>query len=65
MSLDVKQLFGIAQLQNLPVQAETAETVETGGIFAHKKVAPPPPPPPPQPEKITVTASVQCAFHIQ
>lgn len=65
MSLDVKQLFGIAQLQNLPVQAEMAETVETGGIFAHKKVAPPPPPPPPQPEKITVTASVQCAFHIQ
>lgn len=66
MSLDVKELFGVAQLQNLSVVADMAEVAETGGggIF-HKKAPPPPPPPPPQAEKITVTASVQCAFQIQ
>jgi uncharacterized protein YggE len=66
MSLDVKQLYGVAQLQNLPVVADMAEVAETngGGLF-RKKAPPPPPPPPPQPEKIAVTASVQCAFQIQ
>ena len=65
MSLDVRQLYGVAQLQNLPISAETMETSTEGGLFRRKKIPPPPPPPPPQPEKITVTASVQCAFQIQ
>src|SRR3954452_17846086 len=67
MSVDVKQLFGVAQLQNLPVTVEGAEvSAESGGggIFHRDKLAAPPPPPPP-PQKITVRASVQCAFQIQ
>lgn len=66
MSLDVKQLYGVAQLQNLPSVAETVEVSGAGGgLFERKKAVPPPPPLPPQPEKITVRASVQCVFQIQ
>jgi hypothetical protein len=66
MSVDVHQLLGVAQLQELPMNFETAELAETGGgVFGRKKLAPPPPPSPPTPEKITVSASVQCAFQIQ
>ena len=66
MSLDVKQLLGVAELQNVGTTAETVEvSAGGGGVFSHKKASPPPPLPPPQPEKITVTASVQCAFQIQ
>jgi uncharacterized protein len=62
MSLDVKQLYGVATLEPL---ATSTETVETSGLFSARKMAPPPPMPPPQPQKITVSASVQCAFQIQ
>lgn len=67
MSLDVQQLFGVAQLQNLYVATETSEISadRNGGLFDHHKAAGPPPPPPPTPQKITVRASVQCAFQIQ
>jgi uncharacterized protein len=67
MSLDVQKLFGVAQLQNLTVDTETAEISadRSGGFFDHRKAAPLPPPPPPTPQKITVRASVQCAFQIQ
>ena len=67
MSLDVKQLYGVAQIQ----ASQVSELVDIsagagGGLFWNKAPAPaPPPPPPPQPEKITVTAYVQCAFQIQ
>jgi uncharacterized protein YggE len=64
-SLDVRQLVGVAQFQ-LSAMTETVE-VESG-FFGHaKKPAAPPPPPPPvaHPEKITVSATVQCAFQIQ
>jgi uncharacterized protein len=66
MSLDVQHLVGVAQLQNLPMTYETLEVSSGGGggLFSKNKVAPPPPPPPPQPQKITVQASVQCAFQI-
>ena len=66
MSLDVKQLLGVAQLQTIGSSYETMEVAEktNGGIFSHQKAVSPPPPPP-APEKITVTASVQCAFQIQ
>lgn len=63
-SLDVKQLIGIAQIQALAL----TESVEvSSGLFSHAKKAVPPPPPPPvaHPEKITVSATVQCAFQIQ
>ena len=71
ISLEVHNLIGIAQIQSLPydVYAYASETTERssggGGIFAAKKMAPPPPPPPVQPEKITITASVQCVFGIE
>jgi hypothetical protein len=66
MSLDVKQLVGVARLETLPY-LDTSVDEESNGIFAHRKAAPPPPPPPPpqRPEKITISASVQCAFQIQ
>jgi uncharacterized protein YggE len=64
MSLDVRQLYGVAQLQTLNGVAENVEVSSGVGLFA-RKMAPPPPPLPPQPEKIKVTASVQCAFQIQ
>jgi uncharacterized protein YggE len=62
-SLDVKQIVGIARLDVLSL----AETVDITRGFAGKTMAaaPPPPPPPPRPEKITVSATVQCAFQIQ
>jgi uncharacterized protein YggE len=60
MSLDVKQVYGVARLESI---GTTMEAVEVNGGFAERKSSPPPPPPPPQ--KITVSASVQCAFQIQ
>jgi uncharacterized protein YggE len=70
VSLEVRDLIGIAQIQSLPYDAYNYETTERssggGGIFAAKRMAPPPPPPPPvQPEKITTTASIQCVFSIE
>jgi hypothetical protein len=69
MNLDVRALTGIATLQPWDTLGGVAETVELsagGGLFSHKRVAPPPPPPLPtaRPEKIAVTATVQCAFQI-
>lgn len=71
MSVDVKQLVGVAQLQTMTnyaalesVQVSAVGGGSGGGFFSHK-AAPPPPLPPPQPQKIAVSASVQCAFQIQ
>lgn len=66
MSLDVKQLVGVAQLQSLPLYG-TSESlqVSSGGGFLDKQRSSYPPPPPPQPQKIAVSASVQCAFQIE
>ena len=60
MSLDVKQVYGVARLETF---ATATETVDINGAFRERKAAPPMPPP--QPQKITVSASVQCAFQIQ
>jgi uncharacterized protein YggE len=66
MSLDVRQLYGVAELQTLPNVSETVEAYgEPRSGLLGRKMSAPPPPPPPQPEKIAVTASVQCAFQIQ
>ena len=61
MSLDVKQLYGVATLETL---ATTTETEEPSGVFRARKVAPAPMPSKKK-KKITVSASVQCAFQIQ
>jgi uncharacterized protein len=68
-NLDVKQLAGVASMDVFSVvgyRANESTTDSTrGGLWSAHKEAPPPPPPPPQPEKITVSATVQCAFQIQ
>lgn len=65
-SLDVKQLVGVARLETYPGMAQSVEVTRGGGgLFGAHKAAPPPPPPPANPEKITVSATVQCAFQIQ
>lgn len=65
MSLDVKQLVGVAQLQSM--QYSTTESIVADSVSslgkAKREVAPYMPPP--QPQKIAVSASVQCAFQIQ
>jgi uncharacterized protein YggE len=71
MSLDVKQLFGVAQMESYDyLNGSVTDRESSGGGFGlfAKKMAPPPPPPPPpvaHPQKISVTATVQCAFQIQ
>lgn len=67
MSLDVKQLAGVAQLQSFPSYATTESIMvaSLSGGASKQKHEVPPPPPPPQPQKIAVSASVQCAFQIQ
>ena len=66
VNLEVSQLIGVEQIQQLQsYQTDRSESVN-GGIFggAHK-MAPPPPPPPVRPEKITISANVQCVFEIE
>lgn len=69
-NIDVKQLTGLQEMNVYAMRQYAAtETVEVsaggggGGWGAHKKEASPPPPVP-QPEKISVSATVQCAFQI-
>lgn len=75
VSLEVRNLIGIAQIQSLPYDVYANESGErsrdsgersrdSGGLFSMRKMAPPPPPPV-QPGKITITASVQCVFQIE
>lgn len=69
-NLDVKQLAGVSRMDvyGLAGYSGLAQTVEvsSGGSGGYPKKMPAAPPPPiPQPEKITVSATVQCAFQIQ
>ncbi|HXN23702.1 MAG TPA: SIMPL domain-containing protein [Candidatus Dormibacteraeota bacterium] len=61
-SLDVKQIVGVVRLETSMI-----ETVDiTSGVLGKARAAlPPPPSPMPRPQKITVSATVQCAFQIQ
>lgn len=69
VNLDVKNLITTSVIRPMAYAQEV--TVETssgggGGIFgAHKAPPAPPPPPPVQPEKISVNATVPCAFAIE
>jgi uncharacterized protein YggE len=74
VSLEVRNLIGIAQIQSLPYEVYAYESGERsggsgGGLFsigmAKKAVPPPPPPPPVQPGKIIISATVQCVFGIE
>jgi uncharacterized protein YggE len=63
MNLDIKQLYGVAQLPQ-PIAPAVAEfTLEAQA----RNELPPPglPLPPLVPEKVTISATVQCAFQIQ
>src|SRR5260370_9544536 len=69
VNLEVSQLVGVAQIRDL-YSFETLESINGpnagGGLFGHAKAAPPPPPPPPvRPEKITISANMQCLFEIE
>jgi uncharacterized protein YggE len=68
-SLDVKQLVGVTQIQveQLIASEEIQSVAVSGNDRKTKAYTPPPPPPMPQvrPQKITVSASVQCAFEIK
>jgi uncharacterized protein len=71
VSLEVRNLIGIAQIQSLSYDASLSEGNDRsggsgGGLFSTAKRAQPPPPlPPVQPGKITITAIVQCVFGIE
>jgi uncharacterized protein YggE len=63
-TVDVSQVHSIV---NLPLGSVSAivETVDTSnGFFGKAKIASPAPPPVSRPEKITLTATIQCAFQI-
>lgn len=69
-NLDVKQLAGVSrmdvyQLAQFSTAMTQTVTVSGAGGGAYPKKAPPSAPPLPQPERITVSATVQCAFQIQ
>lgn len=63
-SLDVRQLMGVARLESAQMMTQTVEVSNGAFLSRRRAVAPPPPPPPVSPEKITVSATVQCAFQI-
>jgi uncharacterized protein YggE len=69
VSLEIHNLIGISQIQDLPLIAleSGVSSGNGGGFFGMAKKAPQlgPPPPPVQPGKITITASVQCVFGIE
>lgn len=67
-SVDVSQIIGVSQYNVAQLSTDEVEANRSsgGGLFGAHKTAPPPPAPPPvQPGKITVSATVQCAFQIQ
>jgi hypothetical protein len=61
-SLDVRQLMGVGRLESAQMMTQTVEVAAESVVGRRRAVAPPPPPV--SPEKITVSATVQCAFQI-
>jgi len=69
-NLDVKQIAGVSNMSVYSAAeynsiATATESSGGAGWFGGAKKVAAPPPPPPQPQKITVSATVQCAFQIQ
>jgi uncharacterized protein len=68
-NLDVKQLSGVSEMNVFGFRqyGAVSQSVEVDSTAAggSRKQAAAPPPPIPQPQKITVSAMVQCAFQIQ
>lgn len=63
VNLEVSQVVGVAQFTESFWPREESSGVS---LFPNaKKMAPPPPPPPVRPEKITISANVQCVFEIE
>lgn len=67
-NLDVRQIAGVVQMSTLPLLS-TAETVTVSGVgggnYSQQAKAPAVTFPSVTPQKITVSATVQCAFQIQ
>jgi len=69
-NLDVKQIVGVSNMSVYSAAeynslATATESSGSAGWFGAAKKVAAPPPPPPQPQKIAVSATVQCAFQIQ
>jgi len=64
-TLDVKQLVSVAQFASYGRSVYQVAELSSGVSSSAHKNAAPLPPPLPQPEKITISATVQCAFQIQ
>jgi len=65
MTLDVRQLYGVARLETVGGVAETVSVEASGGGVGYGVAHKAAPIPTPQPQKITVSANVNCAFQIQ
>jgi len=65
-NLDVKQMVGVSRMDVYQMAEYSTVTVaaETTTVGKHEKQPAAPPPPLPRPQKITVSATVQCAFQI-
>jgi uncharacterized protein len=63
--VDVRQLVGIARLEMMQAVEFGSVAMSVDANAAKAKTPPPPPMPSAKPERITVTASVQCIFQIQ
>lgn len=63
VNLEVRNLVGIAQVQSLDL-IQVNDSVNFA-LADRKASLPPPPPPPVRPEKITISATVQCVFQIE
>lgn len=62
VNLEVRNLVGIAQVQGLQLEEKTDFTDH---MWMARTKAAPAPPPPVRPEKITISAMVQCVFQIE
>jgi uncharacterized protein YggE len=63
-SVDVKQLMGVARLESAPTPAQSSPVAAQRALVRYEMRSPGPPLPPVAPQKITVSATVQCAFQI-
>jgi uncharacterized protein YggE len=63
-TVDVTQLRTVSDLPLAARSGLLMETVNVQGGYSRSQTVAPPPPPMPRPEKITLTATIQCAFQI-